>query len=37
MTTSTFKLKRKTRNICCICTLLPPDDGQLASPKHVEV
>jgi hypothetical protein len=22
---------------CCIYTFLPPDDGQLASPKHVEV
>jgi hypothetical protein len=22
---------------CCIYTLLPPDDGLLASPKHVEV
>jgi hypothetical protein len=21
----------------CIYTLLPPDDGQLESPKHVEV
>jgi hypothetical protein len=26
-----------TRTICCIYTLLPPDDGQLASPKHVEI
>jgi hypothetical protein len=24
-------------NNCCVYTLLPPDDGQLASPKHVEV
>jgi hypothetical protein len=31
------QLKRTTRTICCIYTLLPPDDGQLASPKHAEV
>jgi hypothetical protein len=31
------QLKSTTRTSCCICTLLPPDDGQLASPKHVEV
>jgi hypothetical protein len=30
-------LKRTTRTICCIYTLLPPADGQLASPKHVEL
>jgi hypothetical protein len=30
------QLKRTTRTICCIYTLLPPDDGQLARPKHVE-
>jgi hypothetical protein len=31
------QLKRTTRTNCCIYTLLPPDDGQLAHPKHVEV
>jgi hypothetical protein len=33
------QLKCTTHNICCIYTrtLLPPDDGQLASPKHIEV
>jgi hypothetical protein len=31
------QLKRTTRSICCIYTLLPPDDGQLASPKYVEL
>jgi hypothetical protein len=31
------QLKRTTRNNCCIYTSLPPDDGQLARPKHVEV
>jgi hypothetical protein len=30
-------LKRTTCIICYICTLLPPDDRLLASPKHVEV
>jgi hypothetical protein len=30
------QLKRTTCTICCIYTLLLPDDGQLASPKHVE-
>jgi hypothetical protein len=34
---SFFWLKRTTRTIYCVYTLLPPDDGQLASPKHVEV
>jgi hypothetical protein len=29
--------KHTTRTICCICTLLLPYDGQLASLKHVEV
>jgi hypothetical protein len=29
--------KHTTHTNCCIYTLLPPDDGQLASPKHVEV
>jgi hypothetical protein len=28
---------RVTHTNCHIYTLLPPDDGQLASPKHVEV
>jgi hypothetical protein len=31
------RLKRTTRSNCCNYTLLPPDDGQLASPKHVAV
>jgi hypothetical protein len=31
------QLKRTARAICCIYTLLPPDDGQLESPKHVDV
>jgi hypothetical protein len=31
------QLKRTTRTICCTYKLLPPDDGQPASPKHVEV
>jgi hypothetical protein len=31
------QLKRTTRTICYIYALLPPDDGELASPKHVEV
>jgi hypothetical protein len=26
-----------TRTNCCIYTLLPSDDGQLTSPKHVEI
>jgi hypothetical protein len=26
-----------TRINCHVYTFLPPDDGQLASPKHVEV
>jgi hypothetical protein len=25
------------RTNCCMYTLLPPEDGQLAKPKHVEV
>jgi hypothetical protein len=29
--------KTTTRTNCHIYTLLPPDDGILASPKHVEV
>jgi predicted phage tail protein len=29
--------KRTTRTNCHTYTMLPPDDGQLASPKHVEV
>jgi hypothetical protein len=29
--------KGTTHTSCCIYTLLPPDDGKLASPKHVEV
>jgi hypothetical protein len=34
-----FQLRRTTRTNCHIpvYTLLPPDDGLLASPKHVEV
>jgi hypothetical protein len=31
------QLSRTTRTNCHIYTLLPPDDGQLASPKHAEV
>jgi hypothetical protein len=31
------RLRRTTRTNCHIYTLLPPDDGLLASPKHVEV
>jgi hypothetical protein len=31
------QVKRTTRTICCMYTLLAPDDGQLANPKHVEV
>jgi hypothetical protein len=31
------QLRRTTRTNCCIYKLLPPDDGQLASPKHVKV
>jgi cation transport ATPase len=31
------QLQCTTRTNCCIYTLLHPDDGQLASPKHVEV
>jgi hypothetical protein len=33
------RLKRKTRTNCHTYTrtLLPPDDGVLASPKHVDV
>jgi hypothetical protein len=30
-------VERTTRTSCRIYTLLPPDDGQLASPKHVEL
>jgi hypothetical protein len=29
--------KITTRNNCCIYTLLLPDDGQQANPKHVHV
>jgi hypothetical protein len=31
------RLRRTTRTSCRIYTSLPPDDGQLATPKHVEV
>jgi hypothetical protein len=31
------KLIRATRTHYCVCTLLTPDDGQLESPKHIEV
>jgi hypothetical protein len=31
------QLRRTTRTNCHIYTLLPPDDGLLASRKHVEV
>jgi hypothetical protein len=31
------RLRRTTRTNCRIYTLLPPDDGQLASPRLVEV
>jgi hypothetical protein len=31
-----IRLRRTTRTNCHMYTLLPPDDGQLASPKHVE-
>jgi hypothetical protein len=34
---SDSQIKRTTRTIFCIYTLLPRDDGLLASPKHVEV
>jgi hypothetical protein len=30
------RLRRTTRTHCHVHTLLPPDDGLLASPKHVE-
>jgi hypothetical protein len=28
---------KRTRSICCIYILLPPDDGKLGSPKYVEL
>jgi hypothetical protein len=31
------RLRCITRTSCRIYTLLPPDDGKLASPRHVEV
>jgi hypothetical protein len=31
------QIKRTTHANCCTYILLPPDDGQTASPKHVEV
>jgi hypothetical protein len=31
------QIRRQTRTSYCIYTSLPPGDGQLASPKHVEV
>jgi hypothetical protein len=31
------RLKRTTRTSFCVYTLLPPDDGLLASPKHVQL
>jgi hypothetical protein len=31
------QLNRSTRTSCCIYTLLPPADGQLAGSTHVEV
>jgi hypothetical protein len=31
------RLRCTTRINCRICALLPPDDGLLASPKHVEI
>jgi hypothetical protein len=31
------RLRRTTCTNCHIYTLLPPDDGLLASPKHVDV
>jgi hypothetical protein len=31
------QLKHTTHTGCCIYTLLPPDDGQLASSKRVEM
>jgi hypothetical protein len=37
ITPADSQLKRTTRTNCCIYTLLPPDDGLLASPKHVQV
>jgi hypothetical protein len=37
MYTCDSQLKRTTHTNCNIYTLLPPDDGLLASPKHVEV
>jgi hypothetical protein len=30
-------LRRTTRTQCHVYTLLPPDDGLQADPKHVEV
>jgi hypothetical protein len=32
-----IQLKRTTTKTCHIYTLLPPDNGLLASPKHVEL
>jgi hypothetical protein len=31
------QMKRTTRTNCCMYTLLPPGEEQLASPKHVVV
>jgi hypothetical protein len=31
------RLRRTTRTNCCIYALLPHNDGQLASPKHIEL
>jgi hypothetical protein len=31
------RLRRATRTNCHMYTLLPPDEGLLASPEHVEV
>jgi hypothetical protein len=31
------QLRRTAYTNCCIYTLLPPDDGQQASTKHVEL
>jgi hypothetical protein len=35
--TKMYSTWRTTRTNCHIYTLLPPDDGLLASPKHIEV
>jgi hypothetical protein len=34
---SLSQLSQLKRTNCCMYTLLPSDDGQMASPKHVEI